>query len=391
MVIKPMVRNNICMNAHPVGCSVQVGKQVEFVKSRGRLEGPKNVLVIGASTGYGLASRIVGAFGCGAGTVGVFFEKPGSANRAGTSGWYNNIAFEELAAGEGLYAKSVNGDAFSDETKRQVIDIIRRDTGTVDLVVYSLASPVRTDPESGELYRSVIKPIGRPYTIDSLDPLSGKPMNVVIEPAEEHEILASEKVMGGEDWERWIRMLSEAGVLAAGTITVAYSYIGPEMTYAIYREGTIGRAKEHLERTVPVLDGILAANGGKAYVSVNKALVTRASAVIPVVPLYISLLYRVMKEMNIHERCVEQIQRLFSDRLCRGGWVRDIPVDDAGRIRLDDWELREDVQAEVRKRWNEIDEYNYTELADIDGFKEDFMQFHGFEIDGVDYDMDVEP
>ncbi|MBU6181119.1 MAG: trans-2-enoyl-CoA reductase family protein, partial [Verrucomicrobia bacterium] len=309
MIVVPKIRGFICTTAHPDGCAANVRSQIDYVKSRGPLSnGPKKVLVIGASTGYGLASRIVPAFGAGAATVGVFFEKPGVENKTGSAGWYNSVAFEEAASAAGLYARSFNGDAFSKEMKEQVVDAIRTDLGQVDCIVYSLASPRRTDSGTGEVYKSVLKPIGQSYTQKNLNTDTGEVNTVSIEPASDEEIAHTVKVMGGEDWELWIDALASAGALADGFTSIAYSYIGPDLTFPIYTNGTIGRAKEHLEQSAARINSRF--GSGSAYVSVNKALVTQASSAIPVVPLYISLLYRVMKEKGLHEGCIEQIQRL---------------------------------------------------------------------------------
>jgi len=389
MVIQPKFRNNIFMNAHPVGCAVEVRRQIDYVRSKGTLAGgPKKVLVVGSSTGYGLASRIVAAFGCGAETFGVAFEKEGSDKRPGTAGWYNTIAFEREAKGAGLACGSLNADAFSNEVKAETARRLKESSGKVDLVVYSLASPVRTDPVSGEMYKSVLKPIGKPYSARSVDMMTGQIKDFSVESASQVEIDQTVKVMGGEDWQLWIKALQEEDLLAPGVMTVAFSYLGPQMTYAIYREGTIGRAKEHLERTAGLLTERLAPLGGRAYVSVNKALVTRSSAVIPVVPLYISLLFKVMKEKGLHEGCIEQMRRLFAERLYSG---EPAAIDAEGRIRIDDLELREDVQQEVARRWAQVRTDNFERLGDVEGYRTDFMNIHGFGVDGVDYDADVEP
>lgn len=388
MVIHPKVLNNVCMNAHPKGCAREVQRQIDYVRQRGSFEGPKRVLVIGGSTGYGLASRIVAAFGAGASTIGVSFEKPPSERRPATAGWYNNAAFDKRAEEAGLYARTVNGDAYSMGIKSEVIDMICADLGgSVDLVVYSLASGGRTDPLTGETFRSALKPIGKSYTAKSLNPMTGELGQATIEAAVEDEIESTVKVMGGEDWHLWATSLLDSGVLAQGATTVAYSYIGPTLTYPIYREGTIGRAKQHLEATASELRDELGKIGGGAYVSVNKAVVSRASAVIPVVPLYMSLLYQVMKEKGTHEGCIEQMDRLFRDRLWGAGRV---DTDAEGRIRLDDLELREDVQQEVSRRWELVSQDNVNELADLEGYKREFLQLHGFRIPGVDYDEDVD-
>ncbi|MCF7928249.1 MAG: trans-2-enoyl-CoA reductase family protein [Spirochaetales bacterium] len=386
MIIKPKIRNNICMNAHPVGCAEAVRKDISYVKKAGNFSGPKNVLVVGASTGYGLAARISAAFGGKASTLAAAFEKEPTEKRPGTAGWYNTRAFEQEAAKEGLYAKSLNGDAFSHELKQQAIDIIKEEMGQVDLVIYSLASPMRTDPDTGETYRSVLKPIGETYTNRTLDAMSGEVGTVSIEPAEEQEIANTVKVMGGEDWMLWLRALKDAGVLSEGAKTVAFSYIGPELTYPVYRHGTIGKAKEHLEKTAGELNELL--GSGSAFVSVNKAVVTRASAVIPVVPLYLSLLFRVMKGKGIHEGCIEQMYRLFTERLLN---ENGIPLDESGRIRIDDWEMREDVQKEINALWDKVTTENVETITDVKGYRKDFLQLHGFDVEGVDYDTDVSP
>jgi enoyl-[acyl-carrier protein] reductase/trans-2-enoyl-CoA reductase (NAD+) len=388
MIIKPMIRNNICMNAHPEGCRKDVLDQIAHVKRQGKVEnGPKNVLVIGSSTGYGLASRIVAAFGSGAKTLGISYEKEPSEKRPGTMGWYNTISFEQAAAQEGLYAQSLNGDAFSDEIKQQAIEKIQSDIGSVDLVVYSLASPVRTDPKTGETYRSVLKPIGKAFSAKSINPQTGEIKEFSIEQANEDEIQQTVKVMGGEDWMLWIKALKQAGVLSQGAKTVAYSYIGPEVTRAVYREGTIGQAKEHLEDSAQAITNELSDLHGQAFVSVNKALVTRASAVIPVVPLYLALLFKVMKQKGIHEGCIEQMDRLFRDRLFKDS----VPVDEKGRIRMDDWEMRDDVQGEVDKLWPEVTSENIHQIGDLEGYHQDFLNIHGFGREDIDYDADVSP
>jgi enoyl-[acyl-carrier protein] reductase / trans-2-enoyl-CoA reductase (NAD+) len=382
MIVAPKVRGFICTTAHPEGCAAHVAQQIAIVRACGPIDnGPKKVLVIGSSTGYGLASRITAAFGAGAATIGVFFERPGTPDKTATAGWYNTAAFEKQAAAAGLYARSFNGDAYSDEVKSQVIDAIRADLGQVDCVIYSLASPRRSHPKTGEVLKSVLKPIGDSYTNKNLNTTTGVVDSVTIEPANQEEIDQTTAVMGGEDWEMWIDALQAAGVLADGVRTVAYSYIGPAVTWPIYKNGTIGRAKEDLERVQQVLDDKLAALNGKAWVSVNKALVTQASSAIPVVPLYISLLYKVMKADGTHEDCIEQIDRLFRDRL-----YSDTPLpDEAGRIRLDDWEMKPAVQALVGQRWEQVNSENLKELADFAGYQSSFLRLFGFGIDGVDY------
>lgn len=387
MIVAPKIRGFICTTAHPEGCAANVRSQIDYVRSRGpQPRSPKKVLVIGASTGYGLASRIVPAFGGGAATIGVFFEKPGAPNKTGSAGWYNSVAFEEAAAEAGLYARSFNGDAFSDEIKAAVIAAIREDLGQVDAIVYSLASPRRTDPKSGEVYKSVLKPIGQSYSQKNLNTDTAEVNSVTIEPAVEEEIAHTVKVMGGEDWALWIEALAAEGLLAEGFTTVAYSYIGPDLTYPIYTNGTIGRAKEHLEETAAALNGRF--GDGTAYVSVNKALVTQASSAIPVVPLYISLLYKVMKEKGLHEGCIEQIQRLFADHLANG----EKPVlDQKGRIRIDDWEMRDDIQSAVAAAWDQVDTSKLNQLSDFAGYKQEFLRLFGFGLEGVDYERETDP
>ena len=388
MIIQPRTRGFICLTAHPEGAAENIKNQIEYVKSKGEIKnGPKKVLVIGASTGFGIASRISAAFGSGAATIGVFFEKPASEGKLGTAGWYNSAAFEKEAHAAGLYAKSINGDAFSDEIKKQTIELIKKDLGQVDLVIYSLASPRRTHPKTGVQHSSVLKPIDKPFTDKTVDFHSGVVSDISIQPVDsEDDIKNTVAVMGGEDWKFWIEDLKEAGVLAEGVKTVAYSYIGPELTYPIYRNGTIGRAKDDLEGTVPAINDLLKDLNGVSYVSVNKALVTQSSSAIPVVPLYISLLYKVMKEKGIHEGTIEQMQRLFAERLYIDG---EIPLDEKGRIRVDDLEMREDVQAEVAKLWEQANTENLEEISDIQGYRDDFFQLFGFNFDAIDYNKDT--
>lgn len=388
MIIQPRTRGFICLTAHPEGAAENIKNQIEYVKSKGEIKnGPKKVLVIGASTGFGIASRISAAFGSGAATIGVFFEKPASEGKLGTAGWYNSAAFEKEAHSAGLYAKSINGDAFSDEIKEQTIALIKKDLGQVDLVIYSLASPRRTHPKTGVQYSSVLKPIDQPFTNKTVDFHSGVVSDISIQPIEsEDDIKNTVAVMGGEDWKFWIEDLKAAGVLAEGVKTVAYSYIGPELTYPIYRNGTIGRAKDDLEGTVPAINDILKDLHGISYVSVNKALVTQSSSAIPVVPLYISLLYKVMKEKGIHEGTIEQMQRLFAERLYVDGKV---PLDEKGRIRVDDLEMRADVQEEVSKLWDQATTENLEEISDIVGYRDDFFQLFGFNFDSIDYNKDT--
>lgn len=387
MIIKPRTRGFICLTAHPEGAAENIKKQIEYVKSKGKIaNGPKKVLVIGASTGFGIASRISAAFGSDAATIGVFFEKPATEGRPATAGWYNSAAFEKEANAAGLYAKSINGDAFSDEIKKQTIDLIKADLGQIDLVVYSLASPRRTHPKTGVNHASVLKPIGQPFVNKTVDFHTGVVSDIAIDPIESDDDIANTiAVMGGEDWKFWMEELTKADALAKDVKTVAFSYIGPELTFPIYRNGTIGKAKNDLEETVPVINDILAGVNGEAYVSVNKALVTQSSSAIPVVPLYISLLYKVMKEKGIHEGCIEQMQRLFAERL----YANEIPLDENGRIRVDDWEMREDVQAEVAELWEKVTSDNIDQISDIEGYRDEFFQLFGFNVDSIDYEKDT--
>ncbi len=387
MIITPKVRGFICLTSHPKGCEQNVVNQVNYVKSKGAVKGgPKKVLVIGASTGFGLASRITSAFGSGAATIGVFFEKPSETGKPASPGWYNSAAFEKLAAQDGLYAKSINGDAFSDEIKNKTIDLIKKDLGQIDLVIYSLASPKRVHPKTGVVHSSVLKPIGTTFTNKTVNFHTGVVSDVTIEPANEEDIKNTVAVMGGEDWAMWMDALKNAGVLADGALTVAYSYIGPGLTEAVYRKGTIGRAKDHLEATAFEITDALKSVNGKAYVSVNKALVTQASSAIPVIPLYISLLYKIMKKEGIHEGCIEQIQRLYSERLYTGSAV---PLDDKGRIRVDDWEMRQDVQDKVAELWNEATTEKLPAIGDLAGYRTDFFNLFGFEVPGINYEEEV--
>jgi enoyl-[acyl-carrier protein] reductase/trans-2-enoyl-CoA reductase (NAD+) len=386
MIIEPRMRGFICLTAHPDGCEQNIKNQIEYIKSKGAINGAKKVLVIGASTGFGLASRISSAFGSDAATIGVFFEKPPTAGRTASPGWYNSAAFEKEAHKAGLYAKSVNGDAFSDEIKKQTLDLIKADLGQVDLVVYSLASPVRKHPVSGVLHRSVLKPIGTTFINKTVDFHSGKVSEISIEPSNGDDIENTVAVMGGEDWKMWMDALKAENLLASGATTVAYSYIGPSLTEAVYRKGTIGCAKDDLEATAFTITDSLVDIKGKAYVSVNKALVTQASSAIPVIPLYISLLYKIMKEQGIHEGCIEQIQRLYADRLFSG---KEIPTDEKGRIRVDDWEMRPDVQEKIAKLWQEATTENLAELGDLEGYRSDFHNLFGFGFEGVDYKADA--
>lgn len=388
MIVVPKIRGFICTTAHPDGCARHVAEQIAVVKNRGPISGgPKKVLVIGSSTGYGLSSRIAAAFGCGADTIGVFFEKPGDVDRTGTAGWYNTAAFEKEAAAAGLYARSFNGDAFSDAMKAEVIAAIKADLGQVDCVIYSLASPRRTHPKTGETLKSVLKPIGRSYTNKNLNTNTGVVDEITIEPANGDDVSQTVAVMGGEDWEMWIDALLAENLIAPGAQTLAYSYIGPELTWPIYKNGTIGKAKEDLERVQRALDTKLSSLGGKAWVSVNKALVTQASSAIPVVPLYISLLYKVMKAAGTHEDCIEQMDRMFRERLYHGSSPQP---DDCGRIRLDDWEMAPDVQEPVIRNWHQVTTENLAELGDLSGYQTSFLRLFGFGLDGVDYEADTD-
>ncbi|MBN2552155.1 MAG: trans-2-enoyl-CoA reductase family protein [Spirochaetales bacterium] len=388
MIVEPKILHNVCLNAHPLGCSAQVLQQIDYVRNKEPLSGSRRALVIGASNGYGLAARILAAFGCGADTVGVAYERPGSGSKTGSAGWYNDLAFRRAAEQDGLGAWSINGDAFSREIKDQAVQAIRDNLGSVDLVVYSIASPRRMDPETGILHSSVIKPIGRPFVEKTVNFQTGEVSEIRAEAAgSEQEIRDTVKVMGGEDWAMWIDALEAAGLLEERATTLAFSYVGPEFTAPIYRDGTIGAAKKHLEETARQLDRRLSRRGGRALISVNKALVTRASAVIPAVPLYIALLYRVMKEKGLHEACIQQIHRLFRDYLYSDN---PPPTDQEGRIRLDDREMLPEVQEEVRRRRQQVTTENVARLGDIDGFREEYLRYHGFGIDGIDYSADVE-
>lgn len=390
MVIRPKVRGFVCITAHPEGCAAHVAEQVAYVKSKGAIpNGPRSVLVIGASTGYGLASRITAAFGSGAQTLGVFFERPSDEGRPATPGWYNTLAFTEAARGAGLKATNINGDAFSDDIKKQTIDLLKREFAPVDLIVYSLASPRRTHPKTGVVHKSTLKPIGQTFTNKTVDTDKGIVSQITIEPASEAEISDTVAVMGGEDWEMWIHALMAAGVVAPGATSVAYSYIGPEVTWPIYKNGTIGIAKNDLERSARRIDASLKSHGyGRAFISVNKALVTQASSAIPVVPLYISILYKIMKAQGTHEGCIEQMQRLFATELYSG---RGLRFDESGRVRIDDWEMRPAIQNEVARIWPTVTTENLTALTDIAGYRAEFLKLFGFGLPGIDYDAEVEP
>lgn len=386
MIIEPKMRGFICLTSHPKGCEKNVLNQIEYIQSKGSITGPKNVLVIGASTGFGLSSRIASAFGAGASTIGVFFEKAPQEGKPGSPGWYNSVAFQQQAEKAGLYAKSINGDAFSSDVKKKTIDLIKSDLGKIDLVIYSLASPVRVHPLTGITHRSVLKPIGQVFTNKTVDFHTGVVSNITIEPCNEEDIKNTVAVMGGEDWSMWMDELIKADALSEHATTVAYSYIGPLLTEAVYRKGTIGAAKNHLEATAFTITEKLKNLQGKAYVSVNKALVTQASSAIPVIPLYISLLYKTMKEKGIHEGCIEQMQRLFADRLYSG---KPVATDEEGRIRIDDWEMREDIQNSIAQLWDKSTTETLPETGDLQGYRKDFLNLFGFEVEGVDYKADA--
>ena len=387
MVIKPKVRGFLCTTTHPVGCAENVRRQIEYTRAQGAIEnGPQRVLVIGASTGYGLASRITAAFGSGASTLGIFFEKPGTQKKPGTAGWYNSAAFHDFAAEEGLYAKSINGDAFSNEVKQQTIDIIRKDLGQVDLVVYSLAAPRRTHPDTGEVFSSTLKPIGKACTQKGVNTDKEAIQDFHLEPASEDEIANTVAVMGGDDWQMWIDALADAGVLAPGAKTTAYTYIGEKLTWDIYWHGTIGAAKKDLDKRVVDIRAKLAEMGGDARVSVLKAVVTQASAAIPAMPIYLAILFKVMKARGVHEGCIEQIQYLFR----KGLYSSEPEMDAEGRLRADAKELNPEVQAAVADVWDSIATENLSELSDFAGYKREFLQLFGFEVDGVDYEADVD-
>lgn len=383
MIVEPKVKGFICTTAHPAGCKESVRRQIAYCKEKGMVEGPKKVLVIGSSTGYGLASRIAVTYGYGADTIGVAFERESNGRRTATAGWYNTKAFEEFAKEDGYYAKSFNGDGFSEEMKNQVIETIRKDFGKVDTVVYSMAAPRRTMPD-GTTVSSVLKTVGKELTNKTIDLRNNEIKDVTVPVANEEEIENTVKVMGGEDWEAWIQALVDADVLSDNAVTLAYSYIGPELTHAIYKEGSIGQAKKHLFDTSKKLTKEFEAKGLKAYISVNKALVTQSSAAIPIVPLYISLLYKIMKKEGLHEGCIEQMNRLFIDKLPAK------ETDAEGYIRLDDWEMEDKVQNEITKLWDLVTTENIGELGDIEGYWEDFYHMFGFHYDNVDYSADVE-
>jgi enoyl-[acyl-carrier protein] reductase/trans-2-enoyl-CoA reductase (NAD+) len=386
MLIQPKVRGFICTAAHPVGCAKVVEEQINYVKSQGTFSGAKNVLVIGASTGYGLATRIVSTFGAGAKTIGVFFEKEAEEKRTASAGWYNTAAFEKIAHQENHYAKSINGDAFSHAIKKQTAELIRQDLGKIDLIVYSIASPRRVHPDTGQIFSSVLKPIGRTFVGKTVDPMRGEIKEISLEPATEDEIASTVSVMGGEDWEMWIHFLASEHLLAEGIMTLAYDYVGPTLTYPIYKEGTIGKAKEHLLKSAKKLQLFLEKYHGTALISVNKALVTQASSAIPVVPLYISLLYKVMKEQGTHEGCIEQITRLFKDYIHHKN-----KLDSDGRIRIDDLEMHPAVQQKITELWPKVTTETLPQLTDIEGYRTEFYRLFGFKINGVDETQDIDP
>ena len=388
MVIKPKVRGFICTTTHPAGCEANVNQQIERIKQDGAIaNGPKKVLVIGSSTGYGLAARIAAAFGSDAATIGVFFEKPATEKKTASAGWYNSAAFDKAAKTAGLYSKSFNGDAFSNEMKTKVVETIKEDLGEVDLVIYSLASPVRKLPNSGEVVRSTLKPIGETYRSKAVDTNKDIMVDVEIEPADDEEIANTITVMGGEDWELWMQALKEGGVLANGAKTVAFGYIGTEITWPIYWHGTLGKAKEDVDRAATDITNSLADINVRANVAVLKSVVTQASAAIPVMPIYIATSFKVMKELGIHEGCIEQLNRLYRTQL-----FKELPdLDEANRYRMDDWELRDDVQASCNEIIPAVNDENLFELTDFQVYKDEFLKLFGFGIDGVDYEADVDP
>ena len=390
MIIRPKVRGFVCVTAHPTGCAANVQEQIDYVKSQSPVEnGPKNVLIVGASTGYGLASRVAAAFGCGSNTLGIYFERPSERGRTATPGWYNSVALEKAAKADGLFANSINGDAFSNEIKEQAIERIKSDMGKIDLVIYSLASPRRTDPNTGETYRSALKPIGADYSNKYLDTDKRSIQEATVKAATDEDIKNTVKVMGGADWELWIQYLKDADLLSEGFMTVAYDYIGPKVTWPIYKDGTIGQAKVDLRRAKAAINESVSDLGGEAHVSVNKAVVTQASSAIPGVNLYITILFKIMKELGGHEGCIEQMQRLFSDRLYNQGG--NVPLDELGLIRMDDWEMEDKIQDAINKVWPLVSTENLEELTDFEGYQTDFLRLFGFGIKGVDYEAEVEP
>ncbi|WP_420598323.1 enoyl-ACP reductase FabV [Neptuniibacter sp.] len=387
MIIKPKIRGFICTTTHPTGCAANVREQIAYTQEQGSIkDGPKRVLVIGASSGYGLSSRIAAAFGCDAATIGVFFEKPGTERKPGTAGWYNSAAFDAEAKAAGLYSKSLNGDAFSHEAKAKTIDLIKEDMGQVDLVVYSLASPVRKLPDSGELVRSCLKPIGQPYKSTAIDTNKDVIIDAEVEPATEEEIAATVTVMGGEDWELWMNALGDAGVLAEGCKSVAYSYIGSDITWPIYWDGALGKAKQDLDRAASEIDAKLKQQGGQANIGVLKSVVTQASSAIPVMPLYLAMCFKVMRAKGLHEGCMEQVQRLFATGL----YGTTAEIDDSNRFRMDDWELKDEVQNACREIWPEVTSENLFDITDYQLYKDEFLKLFGFGIESIDYEADVD-
>ena len=388
MIIKPRGRGFICVTTHPAGCEANVKQQIDYVTASGPIaDGSRKVLVIGASTGYGLAARITAAFGCCADTLCVFFERAGTDTKPGTAGWYNTAAFEKIATDKGLYAKGINGDAFSDAVKQQTIDVIKRDLGKIDLVVYSLASPRRTHPKTGEVFNSTLKPIGKAVTLRGIDTDKEVVRETVLEAATQIEIDNTVAVMGGEDWQMWIDALLEADVLADGAKTTAFTYLGEKITHDIYWNGSIGAAKKDLDQKVVGIREKMARTGGDARVSVLKAVVTQASSAIPMMPLYLSLLFKVMKEKGTHEGCIEQVYGLFKDSL----YGAAPHLDEDGRLRADYKELAPEIQARVMELWPQVNNENLNELTDFAGYKHEFLRLFGFEIEGVDYEADVNP
>ena len=388
MIIKPRVRGFMCVTTHPVGCAANVKQQIDYVKGHGSINnGPKKVLVLGASTGYGLASRITAAFGSGAATLGVFFEREGSEDKPGTAGWYNSAAFHQFAEAEGLYAKSINGDAFSDDIKRKTIETIKADLGQVDLVVYSLAAPRRTHPVTGAVHNSTLKPIGKDVVQRGIDTDKQVLKEITLTAASQEDIDNTVAVMGGEDWQMWIDALDAAGVLAPGAKTTAFTYIGEKVTWDIYWHGTIGAAKKDLDKRVIDIRKKLAAKGGDARVSVLKAVVTQASSAIPIMPLYLALLFKIMKADGTHEGCIEQVDGLFRDSLYNPNPV----LDNDGRLRADGKEMRPEVQNKVLELWPQVTDDNLNDVSDFKGYKQEFLRLFGFEIEGVDYEADVNP
>lgn len=388
MIIKPKIRGFICTTTHPAGCERNIQEQIDYTKAQGPIEnGPKRVLVIGSSSGYGMSSRISAAFGCGAATIGVFFEKPATERKTGTAGWYNAAFFDQKAHEAGLYAKSLNGDAFSNEAKQKTIDLIKEDLGQIDLVVYSLASPVRKLPDTGEVIRSCLKPIGETYRSTAIDTNKDVIIEAEVEPATEQEVADTVTVMGGQDWELWINALDEASVLAEGCKTVAYSYIGTDITWPIYWDGALGQAKKDVDRAAAALNSKLAEKGGSANVAVLKSVVTQASSAIPVMPLYLSMVFKIMREEGVHEGCMEQVYRLFNTAIAGDSGK----MDDENRMRMDDWELRDDIQQKCREMWPAITTENLFELTDYQLYKDEFLKLFGFGVEGVDYEADVSP